>query len=382
MAAWDSFSLEITYKGITLFSLCIRLAWSYCLNLRRTRWVLGVENFDSAHVGTIVNPSFRHHRSEGLPGNTQEKSTRLQQIQWPLFIALEASPQRESVATCFRGAHSLSRLSHQLFTGLQPYHLFFEGSQNCTSWVWWHGANPIIYKTLQGSNHPWCRMVQDFVYQYHLLYCLIFVGVIPFDEAGDFSWKWTEELFRLWDDLLWEKVQQVPDSWCMTWCTGLVVNFRPRKLAHAPPAQMLTLSDECGGRRALPLRGRASFSHKCWYMLGYSPSNSDNEDFQALGRGSRRTGTYVEYRNISRYINVSFRRSVVMPFANSFVPSSSSGIWKMTAQKGREAVPINFRSGDVLLGLPNSTSWKTQTLAITGSKSAGSLEALCFRWSP
>ena len=61
------------------------------------------------HVGTIVNPSFRHHRSEGLPGNTQEKSTRLQQIQWPLFIALEASPQRESVATCFRGAHSLSR---------------------------------------------------------------------------------------------------------------------------------------------------------------------------------------------------------------------------------------------------------------------------------
>ena len=56
MAAWDSFSLEITYKGITLFRLCIRLAWSYCLNLRRT-WVLeGVENFDSAHVGTIVNP--------------------------------------------------------------------------------------------------------------------------------------------------------------------------------------------------------------------------------------------------------------------------------------------------------------------------------------
>lgn len=89
----------------------------------------------------------------------------------------------------------------------------------------------------------------------------------------------------------------------------------------------------------------------------------------------------IEYRNISRYIrtvHVSFRRSVIMPFANSFVPSSSSGIRKMTAQKGREAVPINFRSGDVLLGLPNSTSWKTQTLAITGSKSAGSLEALYF----
>ncbi len=73
--------------------------------------------------------------------------------------------------------------------------------------------------------------------------------------VDSFVWR-TEELFWLWGDLSGEKVQQVPDSWCMTWCTGVPVNFRPRKLAHAPPAQMLTLSDECGGRRDLPLHGR------------------------------------------------------------------------------------------------------------------------------